>query len=78
MTQKISAPLRVFGGGTYTLSAVKAIDGTAQYIRLAEKSGHCQNKETQENCQTREYLFQGLEKCSCVPYILRNYSKEVR
>ena len=78
MTKKISAPLRVFGGGTYTLSAVKAIDGTAQYIRLAEKSGHCQNKETQENCQTREYLSQGLEQCSCVPYILRNYSKEVR
>ena len=77
MTQKISAPLRVFGGGTYTLSAVKAIDGTEQYIRHAEKTGQCQNKETQENCHTREYLSQGLEQCSCVPFVLRNYSKQV-
>ena len=73
----LSAPLRVFGGGTYTLSSVKAIDGTEEYMKLAEKSGQCQNKEAQESCLTRAYFSQGMKQCSCVPYLLRNYSKEV-
>ena len=71
------APLRLYGGGTYTLSDVKEIDGTKEFIKLAEKAGQCQNKETKENCQTRKYLTQGMETCSCTPYKLRNFTKMV-
>ena len=72
------APLKLYGGGEYTLSVVSKIEGTEEYLKSAEKDGKCQNGETQENCQAREYLTQGLEQCSCVPYRLRNYAKQAR
>ena len=66
----------MFGGGAYSISSVNEIEGTEEYIHIAENSGQCQNKESEEQCLTREYLSQGLEECSCTPYKLRNYSQE--
>ena len=66
-----SAPLRVYGSGKYSLTSIKEIDGTEQYLIFAEKEGKCQNKESQESCLAREYLREGLEQCSCIPYKLR-------
>ena len=71
-------PLTFFGEGSYALTAVKSIDGTEQFLKLAEKTEICQNKETFENCQTREYIAQGVKQCNCTLYRLRNYSREVR
>ena len=68
----------MFGGGSYTLSSVMEIEGTEEYLKRAEKSRDCQNKEAQEECLAREYSDQGLRQCSCVPYKLRNYSNMVR
>ena len=73
-----SAPLIRYGGGEYSLSDVMKIEGTEEYLKSAEKDGTCQNVESQENCLAREYLTQGLEQCSCIPYMLRNYSIQAR
>ena len=64
-------PLTFFGEGSYALTAVKAIDGTEQFLNLAEKTEICQNKETFENCLTREYLAQGMDQCNCTLYRLK-------
>ena len=49
-------PLNLFGEGDYALSAVKIVDGTDGYIRLAEAQGLCQNEETYQECWTRTFL----------------------
>ena len=67
----------VFGEGKYALTDVKEIDGTEEFLGLDEKIRHCQNRETFQQCQTREYIKNGLEKCNCTPYEIRNYSKIV-
>ena len=66
----------MFGEGAYSLSSVMEIEGTEEYVHIAENTGQCQNKESEEQCLSREYLFQGLEECSCTPYKLRNYSQQ--
>ena len=71
------APHKVYGPGKYILTSIMEIDGTQKYVEIAEKAQQCQNKETKENCLARNYLKQGLEQCSCVPYMLRNYSNTV-
>ena len=67
----------MFGSGRYTLSDVMEINGTAEYLKVAEETGKCQNQETQESCLAKEYLAKGLEECSCTPYKLRDYAKNV-
>ena len=70
------APLQLYGGGNCIFYDVMKIEGTEEYLKSAQNDGKCQNKETQENCLAREYLTKGLEQCSCIPYRLRNYSKQ--
>ena len=67
----------MFGSGRYTLSDVMEIDGTEEYLKVAEETGICQNQESQESCLAKEYLAKGLEQCSCTPYKLRDYAKNV-
>ena len=67
----------MYGQGIYTLSSVMYIDGTEEYIKIAEENGKCQNKESQESCLAREYLTKGLKQCSCIPFNFRNYLKQV-
>ena len=76
-TAIFSAPLVLYGEGSYSLSSVKVIDGTDDYIYMAEKGGQCQDKESYQACLSREYLRQGLDQCSCTPYKFRNYAKGV-
>ena len=72
-----SAPLRIFGHGTFQLTAVKEIDGTPAFLQQAESDGVCQGSESQESCLARSYSTRGIEQCHCVPYQLRNYSNHV-
>ena len=67
-------PLSLFGEGNYALSVVKEIDGTEAFLKLDEKTKLCQNIETFEDCQTQILLKNGLKKCKCTPFMLRNYS----
>ena len=65
----------LFGEGSYALTEVTEVEGTEAYLGLDEEIRHCQNRETFHECQAREYLRNGLAKCNCIPYELRNYSK---
>ena len=71
------APLTVYGSGRYSISDVKEIDGTEEYLEIATRSGECQQKESYEDCLAKDYLTLGLDQCKCIPYRLRNYATKV-
>ena len=71
-------PLILLGEGNYALTAIKEIDTTEAFLNLDEEIKNCQNVETYQKCQVREYINMGLEKCNCTPYELRNFSKKVQ
>jgi hypothetical protein len=74
----IKEPLKLFGEGSYALSAVKEISGTDNFLKMDEGVKKCQNRESLQECQATQYMRKGLEECKCTPYELRNYSKTVR
>ena len=65
----------LFGEGSYALTEVTEVKGTEAYLGLDEGIRHCQNSETFHECQAKEYLRNGMAKCNCTPYELRDYSK---
>ena len=67
----------LYGEGNFVLTDVKEIDGTDNFLELDEDDKQCQGRETFQECQAREYIKTGLEKCKCTPYKMRNYSKTV-
>ena len=76
--QIIKELLTRFGEGNYALTDIKEVDTTEAFLKLDEEIKDCQNVETYQECQTRDYIKMGLEKCNCTPYELRNVSKYVR
>ena len=64
--------MRLYGEGSYAISAVKAMSVTEEYLGLDEDVRNCQMKEDFENCTTRQYLNAVLKLCNCVPYPLRH------
>ena len=74
-----SEPLILYGKGDYALTAVQEIDVTEDFLNLNKQGTHhdCQNVETYQECQSKEYIKMGLEKCNCTLYALRDFSKKV-
>ena len=64
--------MRLYGEGSYAISAVKAMSVTEEYLGLDEDVRNCQIKEDFENCTTRQYLNAVQKLCNCVPYPLRH------
>ena len=60
--------------GSYALSVLKKITGTASFLQMPEKG--CQ-VESYEECNTRKYLDRVAEVCSCVPWTLSSASGQV-
>ena len=74
--QLIKEPLLLFGEGNYALTAIKEIDTTEAFMNLDEETRNCQNVETYQECQAKEHIKMGLERCNCTPYELRNHSNK--
>ena len=70
-------PLIQFGEGNYAMTDIKEIDVTESFLNLGEDIIDCQNVETYQKCQAKDYIKMGLVKCNCTPYELRNYSMMV-
>ena len=66
----------LYGEGQYALSNVKQIDATEAFLSLDEKTRGCQNEVTLEDCWMKIYLKDGMDRCKCIPYSLKNYSKQ--
>jgi hypothetical protein len=65
------------GEGNYALTSVKEIDGTEAFLALDNDIKVCQNEETLADCSTKKLIKTSLDLCKCVPYKLRNCSKQV-
>ena len=69
-------PVSLSGEGLYALSEVKEIAVTDSFLSLDEQTKACQNQITLEDCWMQNYFTEGIKKCKCTPYALRNYSRE--
>ena len=68
-----TAPITVYGEGTYAISDVKEIKVTDEYLGLDENIRKCQNTEAFEDCTTRNHIETVRETCNCVPYSLKGF-----
>ena len=50
---------------------MKEIQVTDEYMGLDENIRKCQNKETLEDCTTRQYIDTIQKECNCIPYSLK-------
>ena len=73
----ILEPLTFNGKGDYALSDIKEFEVTDGFINLGEKVTKCQNRESFEECNTREYLKRAQEECSCTPFSLSHLNDTV-
>ena len=68
----VTEPHRLYGEGDYALTDVTEIEGTHQYLQLAEERRLCDKRN--EDCVAAEYMEMGLTHCNCTPYQLREAS----
>ena len=62
------SPYTHFGGGVYTMSAVKRMTAKSDFIKMPFMDRKCM-EELYENCRTRKLL----EECNCVPWEVTSY-----
>ena len=55
--------------GTYSLSVLKKITGTKNFLKLPDKDKDCQI-EAFEECQIKGYVKEIQDKCDCIPWAL--------
>jgi hypothetical protein len=56
-----------YGAGSYTMSALKRMVGTSDFLSMPEDVRRC-NLKTLETCQREKFLERGVRNCSCVPW----------
>ena len=67
------------GEGHYTLTAVKDIKVTEEFLGLGQEVTKCQTKEARADCVSRRYQEQVLASCHCAPLHIRSqFPQEVR
>ena len=70
-----SEPVIFNGEGEYNLNVLKEIDVTDAYLGLDQGVRGCQTKESLNNCTTRHYIENLLNKCNCLPFALTLFQK---
>ena len=54
------------------------MDGSEEFLSLADEVKGCQNKQTLVECKAEDYLKKGRKECNCVPFHLMSFSRVVR
>ena len=60
--------------GTYTLSSLKKMTGTDNFLGQSDEQKKCM-KQTSENCHNRKYFENVQDKCGCVPWAVSSSRK---
>ena len=76
MIIKLSEPYYIHGPGKLKMSSVKQIEGTANYLDLAEKKDLCQNDTSIQDCMAEKFYEKSLN-CKCVPFKLIDFYPKV-
>ena len=70
-------PYSGHGAGSYTMSSLKQMSPTEDFLKLlTEKRGCAYNDE--QDCLMKNFLKQKLYKCGCTPWEFLNWRKDVR
>ena len=72
------AQFTTFGPGSYEMSALKKMTGTATFMQLPEENRMCSvNVQNREDCQTQKYLEEVETECNCIPWALRTNKERI-
>ena len=62
-------PFKGYGGGSFSMNALKQISPTENFLHLPDTVKGCKNHEKQ-HCKMTKYFQQKLEDCKCIPWEL--------
>ena len=60
------APLKLYGGGNFALTAVKEIDVTEDYLKMSKDVTKCQDRITLEECETKQFFEHVVDKIQSI------------
>ena len=74
--QRVSAKIHIntlspytgFGGGIYSMTGVKRMTASLDFLRMPWKDRNCE-VESYDDCRTRKLL----EQCNCVPWLVQGW-----
>ena len=65
-------PLKLEVGKEYNLNNVKEIVPTDDFLTLDRDTIGCQNEESSNDCETRQYIDALIDQCGCIPFWIGN------
>ena len=72
-------PLVLSGEGHISLTGVKEVKVTEEFLGLGLDTIRCQTRQSSADCMTEKYLAKALNSCRCVPLnILSLYGTQVK
>ena len=60
-------PFEGYGGGSYSLHALKQISPTESFLSLSKAVTLCSNNDKQQ-CKRKKYIHQKIRSCKCIPW----------
>ena len=66
------AQYSTLGPGSYAMSTLKKITGTASFKELPQPQRKC-IVHNREDCQTRKYMEQVRKECNCIPWTFKTH-----
>ena len=70
-------PYYLSGSGNYPMAAIKKIDGTEDYLKLAKENNHCQTDQSMQDCLAEIFHKESLKICKCIPFNLKAFYLKV-
>ena len=70
-------PYSGHGAGSYTMSSLKQMSPTEDFLQLSTEKRGCAHNDEQD-CLMKNFLKQKLYKCGCTPWEFLNWHKDVR
>ena len=69
------SPFVDFRSGSYSMSDLKKVKVTEDYLGLPESERGCQI-EPFEECEVRNYIAKVKSQCGCTPWVLSNHTEK--
>ena len=73
MSSSDPVPLILTGGGHFSLSGVKEVAVSEEFLGLGEETTGCQTEQSRADCLTGKYLARALNTCHCAPLNIRSH-----
>ena len=61
----------------YYMNVIKEISVTDSFLSMDKSITKCQDDEPHDDCKTKSYIKNLVNKCKCLPFQIRLYNHEV-